>query len=101
MGYLYFSSVFDATNIASFRSLGYNKIGDKGASALAILKETQVTNLKCAAAPAFAFLSAPIDTPHHQPHSSARSLRSNCLGPKGAAALAEGLKGNSTLRSLE
>ena len=29
------------------------------------------------------------------------SLRSNGLGPKGGAALAEGLKGNSTLQSLE
>ena len=61
-------------------------------------------SLKCAAAlpcRVFAFPSAPIDTPHHQPHPSARSLRSNSLGPKGAAALAEGLKGNSTLQSLE
>ena len=33
--------------------------------------------------------------------SHARSLRYNDLGPKGAAALAEGLKGNSTLQELE
>ena len=33
--------------------------------------------------------------------SHARSLRDNRLGPEGAAALAEGLKGNSTLQSLE
>ena len=34
------------------RSIGLNFIGDEGASALAaILKETQITNLKCAAAP--------------------------------------------------
>ena len=32
--------------------------------------------------------------------SHARSLRENCLGPEGGAALAEGLKGNSTLQSL-
>ena len=33
-------------------SIGYNQIGDKGASALAaILKETMISNLKCAAAP--------------------------------------------------
>ena len=33
-------------------SIGWNGIGDKGASALAaVLKETQITNLKCAAAP--------------------------------------------------
>ena len=66
------------------------------------LKGSSVTSLGCAAKPqVFAFVSAPIDTPHHQPHSSARSLRSNGLGPKGGAALAEGLKGNSTLQSLE
>jgi hypothetical protein len=28
----------------------------------AILKETQITNLKCAAAPVFAFVSMPVDT---------------------------------------
>ena len=61
-----------------------------------------ISHLKCAAAPVvFAFVSAPVDTPHHQPHSSACSLRSNSLGPKGAAALAGGLKGNSTLQVLE
>ena len=65
------------------------------------LKGSAVTSLECAATPAFAFASAPIDTPHHQPHSSARSLRSNDLGPEGAAALAESLKGNLTLQSLE
>ena len=45
-------------------SLAENEIGDEGASALvAILKETQITNLKCAAAPkVFAFVSAPADT---------------------------------------
>ena len=33
-------------------SIGYNEIGDKGGSALAaILKETMISNLKCAAAP--------------------------------------------------
>ena len=41
------------------RSLYNNGIGDKGASALAaILKETQINDLKCAAAQAFAFVSA-------------------------------------------
>ena len=31
-------------------SIGYNEIGDKGASALAaILKETMISNLECAA----------------------------------------------------
>ena len=44
------------------RSLYDNELGDEGVSALAaILKETQITNLKCAAAPkVFAFMSAPL-----------------------------------------
>jgi hypothetical protein len=47
----------------SLDSLYGNRIGDKGASALAaILKETQITNLGCAAARVFAFVSTPIDT---------------------------------------
>ena len=41
-------------------SLENNQIRNKGASALAaILKETQITNLKCAAARVFAFVSMP------------------------------------------
>ena len=45
------------------RSLWGNKIGVKGATALAaILNETKITHLKCAAARAFAFVLAPIDT---------------------------------------
>ena len=142
------------------RSLGNNRIGDEGVTALAaVLKQTKVTNLKCAAAPSvcfllcqrpltclltlpppiplqsrgkwhraqgrlrarcypqgdtdhqprvrrrprvFAFVSAPIDTlVSTAPRSHARSLRVNHLGPEGGAALAEGLKGNTTLRSLE
>ena len=34
MGYLYFSSVFDAINLASLRSLESNEIGDEGAIGL-------------------------------------------------------------------
>ena len=52
----------------------------------------------------FAFLSVPIDSPpvlSTRPCSHARSLSENRLGSKGAAALAEGLKGNTTLQSLE
>jgi hypothetical protein len=45
------------------RSLGGNMIGDQGASTLAaILKETKITSLGCAATRVFAFLSAPLDT---------------------------------------
>ena len=77
-------------------------IGDQGASALAaVLKETKITNLKCAAARAFAFMSTPIDTPHHPPPLPCSSLMCIKLGPEGGAALAEGLRGNSTLQSLE
>ena len=87
---------------SSLGSLYGNSIGDEGASALAaVLKETKITNLKCAAAQAFAFVSAPIDTLSTRLRSHARSLQSNCLGPEGGTALAEGLKGNSTLQSLE
>ena len=45
-------------------SLGANNIGFKGATALAgILKETQISDLECAATPSvFAFVSAPVDT---------------------------------------
>ena len=44
-------------------SLGYNGIGVEGTSALAaVLKETMITNLECAATrEAFAFLSTPVD----------------------------------------
>ena len=60
--------------------------------------------LKCAAAP-FVFVSAPIDTSQHslstRLRSRARSILPNLLGPKGGAALAEGLKGNTTLQKLE
>ena len=57
--------------------------------------------LECATAPVFAFVSAPVDTSQHLPPYRARSLRANQLGPEGGAALAEGLKGNSTLQVLE
>ena len=58
-------------------SLFDNDIGDEGASALAaVLKETQITTLGCAATPrVFAFVSAPIDMVPH----SLGSLASNTL----------------------
>ena len=148
------------------RSLESNGIGDEGASALAtILKETMISNLKCAAAPecslscqrpltlppslgsladnqlcgldyrgngtytaegitklceglkgsAVTSLECATTTPgvvrflcqcpltllSSRLLAHARSLMNNGLGPDGAAALAEDLKGNSTLRSLE
>ena len=89
---------------SSLGSLYGNSIGDEGASALAaVLKETNITNLKCAAPPkcSLTLVSAPIDTPQHRLCSCARSLRYNGLGPKGGAAIAEGLKGNLTLQVLK
>jgi hypothetical protein len=71
------------------RSLYSNNIGDRGASALAaILKETQITNLKCAAARVFAFMSMLVDMPALSPSSLTRSLFNNNIGAKGASALA-------------
>ena len=50
----------------------------------------------------FAFLSASIDTAQHLPLCShARSLSYNQLGPNGGTALAECLRGNTTLQSLK
>ena len=80
-----------------------NHIGAEGASKLAaILKETQIQQLECAAAPERSLLcQRPLTHMPQHPHCSAGSLRKNSLGPKGAAALANGLKGNCTLQSLE
>ena len=65
------------------------------------LKGSGVTLLERAAAPSVRLLSAPRDTPQPPPLlPHARSLSGNRLGPEGGAALAEGLKGNSTLQLL-
>ena len=84
-------------------SLYDNGIGDKGASALAaVLKETQITTLKCAAAPQCSHsCQRPLTLLSTHLCSHARSLSNNCLGPEGGAALAEGIKGNSKLRALK
>ena len=68
------------------------------------LKMSSVTSLKCAATPkAFAFVSAPADRKANtkSKHLCAHRLDGNELGPEGGAALAEGIKGNSALQSLE
>ena len=90
------------------RSLGSNSLTNHGADMSGLLKlvevlpQTKIESLECAAAQGLAFVSAPIDTPQHRaPRSHARSLSWNGLGPEGGAALAEGLKGNTTLQSLE
>jgi hypothetical protein len=83
-------------NLPLAHSLGGNRIGNQGASALAaILKETQITNLGCAAARVFAFVSMPIDTPTLSPFPTLRlahRLRGNNIGAEGATALAAILK---------
>ena len=54
------------------------------------LKGSAVTSLKCAAAPSFCFVSAPVDTFTHPIPALplARSLLGNYIGDKGATALA-------------
>jgi hypothetical protein len=77
-------------------SLSRNNIGDQGAIALAaVLKETKITSLGCAATRAFAFMSMPIDTPTLSPFPNlplAHSLGGNRIGAEGATALAAILK---------
>ena len=92
-----------ATNPTHFsHSLEGNLIGDEGASALAaVLKETQITNLKCAASlECSLFCQRPLTALSTRPCSHARSLSGNILGSEGGAALAEGLKGNTMLKWL-
>ena len=64
------------------------------------LKGSSVTSLECAAARSVCLLSTPIETNRPPPFPRACSLAWIKLGPKGGAALAEGLKGNSTLQSI-
>ena len=67
------------------------------------LKGSSVTYLECAAATpkCSPFCQRPLTLLNTSLRSRARSLQGNRLGPEGGAALAEGIKGNSTLRSLE
>jgi hypothetical protein len=78
------------------RSLGDNEIGAEGVTALAaVLKETQITNLECAAAQVFAFVSMPTDTPTLPPFPAlpfAHRLGGNNIGAEGTTALAAILK---------
>ena len=79
------------------RSLSGNGIGPEGASALAaILKETKITNLECAAAPAKCLLSCQRPLTCLLSHRSilplARSIGGSNIGDEGATALATILK---------
>jgi hypothetical protein len=78
-------------------------IGAQGTSALAaVLKETKITTLKCATTLECSLsCQCPLTLLTAHLRSRARSLSRNKLGPEGVAALAEGLKGDSTLQSLE
>ena len=51
-----------------------------------MLKETQIAELKCAAAPSIRFVSAPLGMPAPRP--SLGSLSGNGVGEKGATAIA-------------
>ena len=86
--------------------LQYAGVGVPGAIVLSKLlpSAAALTSLKCAPARVFAFVSAPIDTLStcfRLLPSRARSLSSNSLFSRGVAALAEAIKGNTTLQSLE
>ena len=85
------------------RSLWRNDIGDAGATALAaVLNETKITKLMCAPTPEYLIsCQRPLTLLSSHLRSRPCSVSSNNLGPQGGAALAEGLKGNSTLHSLE
>ena len=86
----------------SLGSLRGNDLDDEGVSALAaVLKETKIVSLECAAAPECSLSrQRPLTPLSTRLCSHARSLAENELGSEGGAALAEGLKGNTTLQSL-
>ena len=82
---------------SSLGSLYGNSIGDEGASALAaVLKETQITHLKCAAAPECSLsCQRPLTrllSHRVPPPPLAHSLADNEIGDEGASALAAVLK---------
>ena len=78
------------------RSLGENRIGVKGASALAAgLKETKITTLGCATSRDSVLFSVSALTrtfPPTVPQPIPGSIRHNCVGDEGASALAAILK---------
>ena len=84
-------------------SLSCKNIGDDGTIALApLLQWTQITVLKCAAAPeCLLSCQRPLTLLSTCFLHRARRLGGNNLGYKGGVALAKGLEGNSTLQVLE
>ena len=85
--------------------LQHRGVGVPGAIVLSKLlpSAAALTSLKCApAAPKRSpFCQRPLTRLSTRLRSRARSLSHNNLGPQGGAALAEGLKGNTTLHSLK
>ena len=79
-------------------------VGVPGALVLSKLlpSAAALTSLKCACHPKCSLLcQRPLTALNTHLCSHARRISCNELGPNGGAALAEGLKGNSTLQSLE
>ena len=87
-------------------SLGSNNLTNNGKDMSGLLKlveilpQTKIESLRCAPAPKCLLLCQRPLTEKQTPLCAHR-LYGNYLGPKGGAALAEGLKGNSTLQLLE
>ena len=78
-------------HFACTRSIGRNEIGAEGGKAIAaVLKDTQITNLKLASAlkpgTVLAFVSAPLNM--HFSCTLACSLEQNYIGVEGGSALA-------------
>ena len=86
----------------ALRSLCFNELGVKGASAIAaVLKETMITDLKCAAAPGCSLsCERPLTCLQSHRQHLPRSLSGNFIGDEGITELCEGLKG-SAVTSLE
>ena len=94
-------------------SLGNNALGDDMSGFLKLaeaLPHSQLTSLRWPTRPlnlawtlclCLSLRQQPLTRPFLSSSFCCRSLRDNLMGAKGGAAIAEGLKGNTTLRSLE
>ena len=94
----------NGTEHVKLMDLKDKKLGPVSAAVIAacIQRNRVLESLKCAAAlPCRVFAFRPLTALSSRLCSHARSLDGNRLGPEGGAALAEGLKGNSTLQSLK
>jgi hypothetical protein len=94
----------NGTEHVKLMDLKDKKLGPVSAAVIAacIQRNRVLESLKCAAAlPCRVFAFRPLTALSSRLCSHARSLDGNRLGPEGGAALAEGLKGNTTLQSLK